>query len=153
MFDILHSGGERREFDRFKPWSSDLAILPLRRSLILLLSRPSPIAAHALLDLSEGGARALVRGCLEIGKPLDVRVVVRRLHDVIEARGAVAWTSAHAQRIGCYYLGIRFTRLAPGEARKIARFRSYLESPEFRQKQATRRVGRWADEAELQFDV
>lgn len=134
----LRSMADRRQFKRFQPRICEVNVRPkVSRFLRFFRSAPSR-SVLAVLDLAEGGARVVVRGHLEAGTKVAVRLQVRVFNDSLDTEGTVLWCNAHPHRIGWYVIGLRFVPLSALEARKIASLRQYLGSPEFRQKEQTR---------------
>ncbi len=153
----MHRGGgaERRRHKRFLPRECDMSLIKEASGLFKVFGAGSKDnLAQAVVDLSEGGARFVTRTKLSIGTKVNVTINVRLFNDTIKTVGCVCWSADHNQKNGHYYVAINFEKLDPLQARKISSIRDYLQSPEFRQKEETRRRTRpAADTSSLEYDA
>lgn len=95
--------------------------------------------ARAAISLSEGGILVRTHDKMKTGTKVKVRLEIEKFKDVIEAEGVVRWCFQSAKEQANYYAGIRFTKVAPPVATKIAALRGYFTSPEYRSRSASRR--------------
>ncbi|MBI2931786.1 MAG: PilZ domain-containing protein [Planctomycetes bacterium] len=135
------SGGrERRRYRRFLPRGCDMVLVEEASGLFKVFFNGSKKnVALAVVDLSEGGARFITRAKLKMGSKVNVKINVRLFSDSIETLGTVCWVAEHAQRFGHYYVAVSFDKLDPVRVRKISSIREYLQSPEYKQKEETRK--------------
>lgn len=94
--------------------------------------------ARAAINLSEGGILVRTHDKMKTGTKVRVRLEIEKFKDVIEAEGVVRWCFQSAKDQGNFYAGIRFTKVAPPVASKIAQLRGYFTSPEYRSRRKTR---------------
>ena len=128
--DVLSGAGERRLHKRFLPRACDMTLIPETLGLLRILGSSKKNIAQAVVDLAEGGCRFVTRGEMPVGRKVNVMISVKLFNDTINTQGVVAWCSAHAQRSGCFYVGVRFDKADPVRSRKIQSIRDYLNSPE-----------------------
>ena len=95
--------------------------------------------ARAAVNLSEGGVLVRTHDRMKSGAKVKVRLEIDSLNDVIEAEGVVRWCFQCAKEQSNFYAGIRFTKVPPPVASKIAKLRGYFTSPEYRNKTAHKR--------------
>lgn len=148
-------GIERRRHRRFLPRECDLSLMRDATGLVKLFGGGKKVnIAHAVLDLSEGGARFVTRTKLTVGTKVHVTISVRLFNDSIQTQGAVCWCSEHSVKAGHFYVGVNFEKVDPVQARKIAGIREYISSPEFRLKEETRRRTRPSYDTDLlEYDI
>jgi len=110
--------------------------------------------AQAVVDLSEGGARFITKSKLSIGTRVSVTIAVRLFNDQIDTLGTVCWAGEHNTRAAHYFIAVNFDKLDAVRSRKISSIRDYLASPEYKQKQETRkRINPGHDTSALEYDV
>lgn len=146
---------ERRRYKRFLPRECDLSLVQEQTGFLkIFLGRHKQNMARAVVDLSEGGARFVTKGRLAVGTHVRVTINVRLFNDTLNFTGTVCWVSEHQQRGKQYYTGVLFDAISPLQARKISSIRDYLLSPQYRQKEETRRRTRPSyDTSALEYDV
>jgi hypothetical protein len=91
------------------------------------------------VNLSEGGALLRLQTRLKSGSPVQVRIEIEKYNDVIEAEGVVRWCFQSARDQADFYAGVAFRTLPPAQAALIGKMRSWFTSPEYKQKNATRK--------------
>ncbi len=94
--------------------------------------------ADEAVNLSEGGVLVRLKGPLEEGARVRIRVEVGKFDDVFECSGEVRWCR-EAARAGSYYAGLRFLDLGPDAVKRIGKLRTVLSSPEYKSKHGTKR--------------
>lgn len=133
-----HLMGDRRRHKRFTPRVCDLTLIPNTKGFLSLFGKKKNVAL-AVIDLSEGGCRFVTHSQLAVGSHVRVDIHMKLFKDTFEAEGLVAWCCAHPSRTSLFLVGVCFKKTDPAHDRKIASIRDYLSSPEFRQKESTRR--------------
>lgn len=149
------AGSDRRRHRRFLPRECDLTLMKEATGILKVLGMGGKDnLAHAVVDLSEGGARFITKVKLSIGTRVGVTINVRLFNDTIKANGTVCWSGVHASKSGQYYCAVIFEKLDAVQARKIHSIREYLNSPEYKQKQETRkRIHPASDTSSLEYDI
>lgn len=123
---------ELRSSTRFR--IDDTVPLVYEQGLLSTLGIGRTNQARAAINLSEGGILVRTHDKMKNGTKVKVRLEIEKFKDVIEAEGVVRWCFQSAKEANNFYAGIRFTKVAPGVASKIARLRGYFTSPEYRSK-------------------
>lgn len=95
--------------------------------------------AKGTVNLSEGGILVVMNQKHAAQTKVQVRVEIEKFNDVIEVDGVVRWCFQSARDGADYYAGIEFLNLKPAQATLIAKMRDWFTSPEYKQKNATRR--------------
>ncbi len=152
----LRRAAERRRHKRFLPRDCELALNKEASGIMKVLGAGSgkrENLAVAVVDLSEGGARFLTRTKFELGTRVAVTVTVKLFNDTVKAHGRICWVGDHPQRTGHFYVAVIFDKLDGGQQRKISGIREYLNSPQFKLKDETRRRTRpETDTSSLEYD-
>ena len=95
--------------------------------------------ATGTVNLSEGGILVVTHRKHANDTKVQVRVEIEKYKDVIEVDGIVRWCFQSARDAAAFYTGIEFIDLPPAQAALIAKMRAWFTSPEYKQKNATRR--------------
>ncbi len=125
---------DRRRHPRFPV--DECTVVLQRSGIIATIGLRKENIARDLLDLSEGGMRVRTAERLEIGAKVRIRLVLTRYSDEIEAWGEVRWTATPPLHPSEHTAGIKFTKIDPRHARKIANMKNWFLSPQFRHKSA-----------------
>ncbi len=153
----LRRAAERRVHKRFLPRDCEMALNKEASGIMKVLGAgggKKENLAVAVVDLSEGGARFLTRTKFDLGTRVSVTVTVKLFNDTLKAHGRICWVGGHPQRAGHFYVAVSFDKLDSGQQRKIASIREYLNSPQFKLKDDTRRRTRpETDTSSLEYDA
>ncbi|MBI3857059.1 MAG: hypothetical protein HY293_15340, partial [Planctomycetes bacterium] len=76
---------------------------------------------------------------MKTGTKVKVRLEIGKFKDVLEAEGIVRWCFQSAKEESNFYAGIRFVKMPPPVASKIAKLRGYFTSPEYKSRTAARK--------------
>ena len=94
--------------------------------------------ARTAIDLSEGGARILIRERIPAGTKVRVTIQMEKYSDIIEAEGEIRWCHQSAKKAEDIYVGVQFLNLDPVQMRKISQMREWFTSPQYRAKKKQR---------------
>jgi len=127
---------ELRSSARFRV--DDAVPLVYEKGLLTSLGIGRTNQARAAINLSEGGILVRTHDKMKTGTKVKVRLEIEKFKDVIEAEGVIRWCFQSAREDSAFYAGIRFTKVAPSVASKIARLRGYFTSPEYKSRRKIR---------------
>jgi hypothetical protein len=119
---------ERRHHGRFELEEAQVSLI--RHGLLTVIGMGRDNLARSALDLSEGGARILLRERLKPGTRVKLRIEIEKFNDALEAAAEVRWCFECGTRPGDFYAGIQFVGLEDAQKRKIAVMRDYFNSPQ-----------------------
>jgi hypothetical protein len=131
---------KRPELRRYPRFKTDEAKAELYlKGLLTSIGIGRKNEARAAVNLSEGGLLVRTGSQLKPGAKIQFKIEIEKYNDVIEGDGEVRWCYQSAQNSADYYAGIQFKELPPAQRALIDKMRSWYTSPEYKQKNATRR--------------
>lgn len=149
---MTQNPANRRKHERFQPYECDIVLDRKQGVLMKLLGRKQANIALEILDLSESGVRIGTSQKMPLQTEVRVHCGLKALKDELTLEGQVLWCVPHAYRDNEFVVGITFTNIDSPTQRKIASIRSYLASPQFKQKQETRVRMKPKTQPRLEFD-
>jgi hypothetical protein len=136
-------GTERRRHPRFEIDECQATLY--REGILSVFGVGKGNNARAALDLSEGGARFLIRERIPIGTKVRMVIQMEKYKDQIEAAGEIRWCYQSAKHTEDFYAGVEFDDLDPIQKRKIVLMREWFTSPQYRAVRETKRKAKGND--------